>query len=267
MHFAQALQDVGGTSVDSQRAASLQAEIGPSALEDVGEGQEVHDEVAVGERQSPNVSAESGVVHAVGEHDALADARRAAGVEDVGQVVLLHFGREPGYLFGVVLTVGKGKELIEVEAHIVLRILLDGRVEDDEPLHGVLYLEYAVGRVVLVLFADEDVAYLGVAHHVLHLHLACCGIERDGDGSDAVGAEIDIHAFGHVLREGGDVLLHPDAQFEQRGRHAAHGPGKVLPRYFLPLLQFIITIKHGGTVAINGGLALDERREWTGVLH
>ena len=50
MHFAQALQDVSRSAVDCQRATRLDAEVRPSALEDVGEGQEVHDEVLVGER-------------------------------------------------------------------------------------------------------------------------------------------------------------------------------------------------------------------------
>ena len=216
MHFAKALQDVGRTTVDSQRAARLDAEIRPASFEDMREGQEVHDEVLVGKRQSTYVTSESGIIHLVRQHDTLADARRSAGVEDVGQVVFLHFGCELLYLFAMVFPIGKCQKLIEIKAHIVLRVFLYGRVEDDELPHGLLNLEYAVGCVVLVLLADKDVANLGVAHHVLHLGLACRSIERDGDGPDAISTEVHEHAFGHVLRENSDVFLHPDTQFEQR---------------------------------------------------
>ena len=217
MHFAQALQDVGRTAVDGQRATRLDAEIRPASFEDVGERQEVHDEVLVGKRQSPNMASESGIIHAMSQHHTLADARCSAGIEDVRKVVLVRFGSELLNLFAVVFSVGKCQELIEVEAHFVLRVFLDRRVEDDELPHGLLYLEYAVGCVVLVLLADEDVADLGVAHHVFDLGLACRCIERDGDGPDAVSAEVHEHAFWHVLRESGDVFLHFDSQFEQRG--------------------------------------------------
>ena len=171
----------------------------------------------------------------------------------------MHFRGELLYLFAVVFPIGECQELVEVEAHVVLRVLLYGGVKDDEPLHGVFYLEDAVGRVVLVLLADEDVAYLSVAHHVLHLCLGSSGIERDGDGADAIGTEIDVHALRHVLREDGDVLLDAYTQFQHRCRDAAHRPGIVCPRYFLPLLLLVVAIKHSGTFAVLGSLTVDKR--------
>ena len=123
------------TSVDSQSAASLEAEIRPASLEDMSERQEVHDEVFVRERQSAYMTSESGIIHPVSQHHTFADAGCATGLEDVRQVVFVSFGGELLNLFLVVFAVGKCQELVEVEAHIVLRVFLDRRVEDDELPH------------------------------------------------------------------------------------------------------------------------------------
>ena len=215
MHFAQALQNVLRALIDSDWAAGFKAEIGPSAFEDVGERQETHAEVLVGKRQSPDVSTERCVIHPLGEHDAFADACSSACVEDVDKVALFHFGDVFLYFFAVVFAVGESKEFLEVEADVVLWVFPDRRVEDDESLHVMLNLEHTVGRVVLVLLANKDVSNLGVADHVLDLHLARRGIERDGDSPDAIGTEVYVHALWHVLREDCDIFLYADAQFEQ----------------------------------------------------
>ena len=267
MHFAQALQDVLWALVNGDGAAGLEAEIGPSAFEDVGERQETHAEVQVGKRQSPDVSTERCVIHPLGEHDAFADACSSACVEDVDKVVLFHFGDVFLDFFAVVFAVGESKEFLEVEADVVLWVFSDRRVEDDESLHVMLNLEHTVGCVVLVLFANKDVSNLGVADHVLDLHLARRGVERDGDRPDAIGAEVHIHTLRHVLREDGDVFLYADTQFQQRCRHTAHCLCKFLPRDAFPSLLVVVAVKHGGTLAIDFGLALDKRGNWTWVLH
>ena len=223
----------------------------------MGERQEVHDEVLVCERQSPNVASKCGIVHAVSQHDTFTDACRAACIKNIREVVLLHFRSQLLNLFAVVFSIGESQELIEIKAHVVLWIFLDRRVEDDEPSHVMLDFKYAVGSVVLILLTDEDVMNLGITHHVLHLHLRSRCIERDSDGSDAVGAEVHEHTFGHVLRESCDVFLYADTQFEQRSRDATHGLGKAFPRNLLPLLQFVVAIKHGGSLAVNVSLTLD----------
>ena len=138
---------------------------------------------------------------------------------------------------------------------------------DDESLHVMLNLEHTVGRVVLVLLANKDVSNLGVADHVLDLRLARRGIERDGDRPDAIGAEVHIHTLRHVLREDGDVFLYTNTQFQQRCRHPAHCLCKFLPRDAFPSLLVVVAVKHGGTLAIDFGLALDKRGNWTWVLH
>ena len=267
MYFSQTLQDVLWALIDSDWAAGLEAEIGPSAFEDVGERQKTHAEVLVGKRQSPDVSTERCVIHPLGEHDAFADACSPASVEDVDKVVLFHFGDVFLDFFAVVFAVGESKEFLEVEADVVLWVFPDRRVEDDESLHVMLNLEHTVGRVVLVLLANKDVSNLGVADHVLDLRLARRGIERDSDRPDAIGAEVHIHTLRHVLREDGDVFLYADTQFQQRCRHTAHCLCKFFPRDAFPSLLVVVAVKHGGTFAIDFGLALDKRGNWTWVLH
>ena len=267
MHFAQALQDVLWALIDSDWAAGFKAEIGPSAFEDVCKGQETHAEILVCEREGSNVSTERCVIHPLGEHDAFADACSSACVEDVDKVVLFHFGDVFLYFFAVVFAVGESKEFLEVETDVVLWVFPYRGVEDDESLHVMLNLEHTVGCVVLVLLANKDVSNLGVADHVLDLHLACCGIEWYCYGSDAVCAEVYVHALWHVLREDGDVFLYADTQFQQRCRHTAHCLCKFLPRDAFPSLLVVVAVKHGGTLAIDCGLALDKRGNWTWVLH
>ena len=111
----------------------------------------------------------------------------------------------------MVFLVTQSEKFVEVETDFVLRVFLDRRVEYNELPHGVLYLENAIGRVILVLLTNEYISYLGIADHILDLCLACSGIERNCDSPNAIGSEIDIHAFRHILGENSDVLLNADA--------------------------------------------------------
>ena len=233
-------EDVLRMAIDSQRAAHRDAEIGPAAFEDVSVGQEVHHHLPVAHRERSLMGTHRGVVHSVGQHDTLAQPRRPARVQDIGQVVLVQLGGASVHLPLMLHVESQAQEVSEVDAHPVLLVSHDMAVKDDNLADARVYLQHAVCRVVLVLLAHEDIAYLGIAYHVLNLRLAARGIEGDGHRADAVRTEIHEQALGHVLREDGHVLLHADAQRYQGVAHEPYPPRKLVPRNALPSVGIII---------------------------
>jgi len=82
----------------------------------MGEGQEVHDHIPVAQLgETLEVGGDGAVVARMVQHHALALARSAAGVEDVGQVVVAG-GRRTALHFGIVcLRVALLQEVGEVD--------------------------------------------------------------------------------------------------------------------------------------------------------
>ena len=80
-------------------------------------------------------------------------------------------------------------------------------VEDDNTLECLTHRNHTPSLIVLLLFAHEEEPYLGIAHHELYLLLTAGGIEGDGDGTDAPGAEITKQVLYGVLREDTHVFL------------------------------------------------------------
>ena len=87
VHLAHVLLYVVRIGVDDEVAALAYAQISPSTLKDVGEGQEIYHAVFLRDGHHLVVGLQGGVILTVGKHDTLAVARCAAGVENVAQVV------------------------------------------------------------------------------------------------------------------------------------------------------------------------------------
>ena len=86
----------------------------------------------------------------------------------------------------------------------------------DMPVYNIGLVSISLKNIiVLVLFAHEDEADVGIADHVLDLGGAAGGIEWDGDRANAVCAEVGDEALGLVLREHGHVLLNAHPVFEE----------------------------------------------------
>ena len=166
---------------------------------------------------------------AVGWHDALREACRTARVEDVGQVVGQQFVAALLHLLLMGMLLAQAQELVEVDARLVLRVLLHLRVEDDELLDVRLDLHHAQGRVVLELLAHEDEAHVGIRDHVAHLLLAARGIEGDGDGPHAIGSVVAEHTLGLVLREDGYLLLHLHTHLDEGIAYEPHLTRELVP--------------------------------------
>ena len=131
-------------------------------------------------------------------HHALAVARGAAGVEDVGQLVKLLHGRALVHLF-LIPAVGQGQEFVEIEREVVVLVLYDLAVKDNHALQRGAYGQHAACGVILQLLAHEKQAHFGIIDHILHLGGAAGGVEGDGNGAHTVGPEINHQAFGLVL--------------------------------------------------------------------
>ena len=238
--------------VDADLCATLQADVGPAALEDVRQRQEVHRNVLIRQRGDADfVRTEGFHVVVVHQHDAFRFARRARGIEDVGNVAVGHFGSTFLYFGFVRQPVAPGKELVEVDGHrLVAGVLLHLAVEDDDLLERRTHAEHTDGGVVLKLFAHEEVADAGIVDDILRLCGRAGGIEGDGDGPVSIGAEVHVKAFGFVLREDADVFLNFHTQRQQGIGHLAHCLRELVPGDSDPLCFFIVPVLQGYFISI-----------------
>ena len=215
--------------VDNEFGTLGETQNHPTALEDMGEGQEVHDAVFLAYRHTLVVGRKGGMVLPVGQHHSLRVARGTAGIKDIGQVLVvgllvktLHFrlaGQSLAQLQEVVEE--DGVRVVGVDAHTA--------VEHDDALERRTEREDAVRLVVLLLLANEEEAYLCVTYNILHLLLTTRGIEGDGDSPDAKGTKIGIQVRNRILREYTDVLLYLDPQVQQCVRHHFHHLREFIP--------------------------------------
>ena len=207
------------------------------------------------------------MIHTVGEHHALAVARSAAGVEDIGEVVETG-SLEPRRQFVVVGGIFAAFEkFVEIDGEVVLIVFLNFLVENDNLLQRIGKADDAERRVVLLLLAHEEEAHFRVVEHIRDLRPAACGIEGNGYHAYAVRAKIYVEAFGLVLREHRDVLLHAHAEFEQGARHLPDAHGKPVPRNGHPLVQVVVSKTKCCALAVLACLLGNEAREVTIVQH
>ena len=199
MGLAHSLLYLLGIGVDNQLGANRQAEVSPTSLEDVGEGQEVDDAAVFRDINKLIVGVKSRMILPVGEHHALALAGGTTGVEDVAEVGVVGFlpARLKFRLAGQPLA--QLDEVAEVKGIGVVGIDIHAVIIDDDALERGAEVEDAQRLVILLLFAYEEEAHLGIVEHIEYLLLAIGGVERHGNGAHAIGTEVGIEVLHTVL--------------------------------------------------------------------
>ena len=268
VHLAHALLDVERAEVDGQSRAETQTEFRPTALKHVTEGQKVHHHIIFCDVKHFGVRGQGEKVLRVEENHSLRAAGGAAGVEDVGHVAVfglthaaLHF-----VLVGVV-AVPQRQKLLEAQRKAVVLAALHRGVENNDVFQRVTKPQHTPNGVVLLLFAHENDAHLGVVHHKLHLRAACGGIERDAHRPRAEGAELHEERLGLVLRKHRHPVLHAHTEVDQRARRTMHPRGKLVPRDADPFGAAVVAILQGDAVAVDASRLLYESGEMANDLH
>ena len=103
------------------------------------------------------------------------------------------------------------QEVVEINRKTVGGMSYHVAVEDDQMFQRARQGENGDDRVVLLLLAYKDEADFSVVDHVFNLRRAAVGEKRNGDGSNAIGSEVHVEVFGHILREDGNVFLDSDS--------------------------------------------------------
>ena len=214
MHLLHGAQHIGRAQIDSQPDSFGKSEIGPRPLKHMGEREEIQEDIILTQRQDPFMDTEAFVIHSVCQDYSLAHSGRAAGIENIGNVVkrggsqtVLQFG-----VPGIRLTVTH--EFIEENGKMVLLVFYNTTVENDDFLQRGTKRHHTECRIILLLLAYKNIAYGSIVYHIGNLRSAACGIKGYGDGTNAITSEIHEKAFGLVLREDGHILLHLHSQGE-----------------------------------------------------
>ena len=229
VRLAHVLLYVVGVGVDDEVAALAYAQVSPSTLKDVGEGQEVYYAVFLRDGHHLVVGLQGGVILTVGKHDTLAVARCAAGVENVAQVVEACLCPQLLQLRLTRQLLAELQELFEREGMGVMGAHADGAIEIDYALKRRTQSEDAVCLVILLLLAHEDKLDLGIVNHILDLLLATGSIERYRHRTHAVSAEVGVEILYAILREHGDLLLWLEAEVKKGVAHLLNSKRELVP--------------------------------------
>ena len=199
MHLSHTLLNLLRIGVDDELGTSTQTEICPSTLKDMGEWKEVDDTVLAGDSHTLLVCLQGSIILTVGQHHALAVAGSSTGIEDVSQIIhtsllveFLDFG-----LARKILT--QLQEVLVIEGCRVVCTDAYTGIEDDDALQRWAEGKDTMCLVVLLLFAYEEEANLGIIDHILNLLLTAVGIKRNRDYSDSVCTEIGVQIMHAVL--------------------------------------------------------------------
>ena len=191
--------------------------------------------VLVGKWHSAHMGTDGRQVHAVSKHHTLAQARSTTCIENIGKVVLIQLCRSAPDVIPVLLALSQTQELIKINADLILRILLHAAVKDYQLAHLGIYLQHTICRIILILLSHKDETHLGIAHHVLHLHLTAGGIERNRNHASRICAKVHIQAFRHILGKNHDILLNTHPQLKQSIAHLPHPHREVIPGNIIPV--------------------------------
>ena len=199
MHLSHTLLNLLRIGVDDELGTLAQAEICPSSLKDMGEWKEIYDTILFGNWHALIVGLQCGCILTIGQHHALAVAGSSTGIEDVSQIIhtsllveFLHFG-----LAWKILT--QLQEVLVIEGCRVVGTDAHTGIEDDDALQGWAEGKNAMSLVILLLFAYEEEANLGIIDHILNLLLTAVGIKRNRDYSDSVCTEVCVQIMHAVL--------------------------------------------------------------------
>ena len=260
LHFLRA-------GVDYECGTLGDAQYLPAFLEDMREGQEVEHAVLVGHGHALVVGLHGGIILTHGQDDTLRVARRAAGIEDVGNVVHGGLGLQLRHPRLIISSLAQFQEVIKRHRRGIFRLQMHGRVVDDEAFQRAARGEDAACLVVLLLLTHEEEAYLSVVNDELYLLLRTSSVEGDGDGTNAPGPKVGEEILHAVLREHSHVLLHADAQLEHGTRHLTDDIIELSPGARLPQFATEILVDESLTVAILGGHIVNKTRQMTVDLH
>ena len=259
MHLAHALLDVERTEVDSQLGAATQAEFCPRALKDVAEREEIDDDIVRRDVEHLGVGFDGEAILRMEEEHAFGLAGGAAGVEDVGHVLVLGLAVAHVHLRQIGrVGIAQAEKFVEIDGEVVGLVALHRTVEDDDVLQAVAEAHHAPHHIILLLLAHKDHADFGIVDHILHLCPAAGGVEGDEHTAHGESAKFDKKTLGLVLRKHRHVVLHPHAQGNQRAGSLLHAPGKAVPRDGHPPPLRVVAILQSGAVAVAFGRTLHE---------
>ena len=234
MGLAHALLYLLRVGIDNQLRTNGKAQVGPGALKDVGEGQKVDHPVLVTDGNALLVGRYAGAVLSVGEDDSLAVARRAAGIENVADVVVARFCPQFLHFRLPWEVLSELDEVAEVQRIGVIGADADTGVVDDHALQGRTKGDDAVCLVILLLLSDKQEAHAGILNHVLYLLLGAGGVERNCLDFHAIGTEIGVKILDTILREHGYRVAGLAAKVEQGVGNLLDTCRELIPRDALP---------------------------------
>ena len=199
MHLSHTLLNLLRIGVDDELGTLAQAEICPSTLKDMGEWKEIYDTILFGNRNALIVCLQSSIILAIGQHHALAISSCSTGIEDISQVIHTCLLVEFLYLRLTRKILTQLQKVLEIEGCRVVCTDAHTGIEDDDALQGWAEGKDTMCLVILLLFANEEEANLGIIDHILNLLLTAVGIERYGDYSDTVCTKIGVQIMHTVL--------------------------------------------------------------------
>ena len=198
-HLAHTILNLLWIGIDDELGTLTQAEIRPGTLKDMGEWKEIDDSILVGNRHTLIVGLQCSCILTIGQHYALAVTGSSTGIKDISQIIhicllveFLHFG-----LTRKILT--QLQEVLEIEGCRVMCTDAHTGIEDDDALQGWAEGKDTMCLVILLLFAYEEKANLGIIDHILNLLLTTVGIERYCSNSDTVCTKIGVQIMHTVL--------------------------------------------------------------------
>ena len=144
---------------------------------------------------------------------------------------------------------------------MVVGVLLYFLLEDDDALKGRTEGDNTECCIILLLLAHKHIANFGIVDHIRHLCPTACGIEGNGDGTNAVCTKVHVQALGFVLREDANLLLYCHTEFQKRMGNGIDISGKLAPRDGQPSILFVVAVGQGHLILILFSLRLDKVRE------
>ena len=267
MGLTHAFLNLFGIGVDDELCTLGQGQISPSALKDMGEGQEIDDAVVLRDRHTGVVGFQGCRILPVAEHHTFAVARGATGVEDIAEIIVVgllvecfHFG-----LAGQILA--ELQEVFEVKGVGVMRTDTDTVVVDDDTLQRRTQGKHAVSLVVLLLLTDEEETHLRIVDDELYLLFRAGGIDRDRACPDAVRAKVGVEILHTVLREHSNIFLGLDAQVQHGIAHLLDTQRELFPGNSLPFQASKRTERQGTPRPVLLCLLMYQHRQMTSILH
>jgi len=165
----------------------------------MGEWKEIDDTILIRNRHTLIVCLQSCRILTIGQHNTLAVACCSTGIKDISQIIhicllveFLHFG-----LTRKILT--QLQEVLEIERSWVVCTDAHTGIEDDDAFQAWAEGKDTMCLVILLLFAYEEEANLGIIDHILNLLLTAVGIKRNRGDSDTVCTKIGVQIMHAVL--------------------------------------------------------------------